>query len=406
MRILLLFPHPFFKLRGSPIAERALLRVLAERGYELHVLTYPYGEDPDVPNCTVHRTVRIPGVKLMPPGLSGRKLLYDGLMAVRALRLARRLRPDVIHAVEEAVFIALGVGAVTRTPVVYDMDSSLPEQLIDAHPTLRPFERPLRAMERLAIRRSDAVLVMSRYLEELARNSDPEKLVGRVEDMSLLGDSNGRGERLRDLTGRDAPVVLYVGNLAEYQGVDLLLEGFAEARRRGADAQLVVIGGSSDRRIDEQRRRARDLGIDPFVHFLGPRPLSQLGWYLRQADVLVSPRKSGKNTPQKIYSYMESGRPVLATRMRTHTQVLGDETACLVDPEPKALGEGLVRLLRDEALRRRLGRAARERARRRYGPEAFQAKLLGFYRALEAAIDGSPPPPARKLPLRPRRSGV
>lgn len=380
-RILLIAPHPFFQLRGSPIAERGLLRALSSRGYELHVLAYPHGEDPQVPNCTVHRVARLPGVDEVPPGFTLRKLLYDALLLVEAFRLARRLRPAVLHAVEESVFLALLVGRVTGTPVIYDMDSSLPEQLMDQLPILRRVEGLLRTFERRAVRSSVAVVTMSRYLEELVRSYDPDKLVARIEDTTLLPASNEEGDRLRELVGSDAQILLYVGNLAEYQGIDLLIEGFREARRAGARAELVVIGGSRQA-IARYRRMAEREGVARHTHFLGKRPLAQLGWYLKQADVLLSPRKSGRNTPLKIYSYMDSGRAVLATRLETHTQVLDDETAFLVQPDAKDLGRGIVRLLEDPALRRRLGRTAQRRAQERYGPAAFERKVVDFYQAL------------------------
>ncbi len=389
-RILLIAPHPFFQLRGSPIAERGLLRALAGRGYELHVLAYPHGEDPEVPNCTIHRVPRLPGVDGVPPGFSLRKLLYDAMLLVEAFRLARSLRPCVLHAVEESVFLALLVGRVTGTPVIYDMDSSLPEQLMDQHPILHRAEGLLRAFERRAVRSSAAVVTMSRYLEELARSYDPHKLIARIEDMTLLPTSDEQGDRLRELVGTNAPILLYIGNLAEYQGIDLLIEGFREALAAGAAAELVVIGGS-EQDIERYRRMAEREGVARYTHFLGTRPLSQLGWYLKQADVLLSPRKSGRNTPLKIYSYMDSGRAVLATRLETHTQVLDDETACLVEPHPEALGRGLVRLLEDAELRRRLGLRAKRRAQQRYSPAAFERKVVDFYQALRdrALVSGA-----------------
>jgi glycosyltransferase involved in cell wall biosynthesis len=114
--------------------------------------------------------------------------------------------------------------------------------------------------------------------------------------------------------------------------------------------------------------------------------VERLGAYLRRATVLVSPRIHGDNTPMKIYSYLDSGRPLLATRLPTHTQVLTDDIARLVEPNPEAMGKGLAELLRDEVLRERLGRAAREHARREFTPEAFAGKVLRFYRSVEERI--------------------
>jgi glycosyltransferase involved in cell wall biosynthesis len=105
---------------------------------------------------------------------------------------------------------------------------------------------------------------------------------------------------------------------------------------------------------------------------------------LRQADVLVSPRVKGLNTPMKIYSYLDSGTAVLATRLRTHTHVLDDRSAYLVDPEPEAFGAGLAALLSDQALRQRLANHAKQYVQEEFTPEAARRKLGSFYSAMEA----------------------
>ena len=99
------------------------------------------------------------------------------------------------------------------------------------------------------------------------------------------------------------------------------------------------------------------------------------------------------NTPMKVYSYLDSRVPLVATRLPTHTQVLDDEIALLVEPDPEALGRGLARLLEDGELRDRLAGNARQFAQREFTPEAFRRKLLGFYdavanRILEDGNDG------------------
>lgn len=383
MKVLLIAPHPFFETRGSPIAERALLRALAEEdGYQLHVLTYAQGTDPEIPGCTIHRTSKLPGVDQIPPGFSWKKVASDAVLLATCWRLAARLQPDVLHGVEEAVFIALLVGKRYDIPVVYDMDSSLREGMVTSFPWLRAFTPLLRRAERFAVRRSDAVVAVNGYLQELARTYDPEKrLVVKIEDKSLLETHTEGEEDLRQTIGRDGPLILYVGNLAPYQGIDLLVEGFAHAASRIPDAQLVIVGGDPER-IQDYGQRAAKLGLDERIHFVGRRPLSMLGTLLPQADVLVSPRISGGNTPMKIYSYLDSGRPILATRLPTHTEVLDEATAYLVDPEPEALARGLVELLGDADLRRRLGERARAEAREHYSAQAFRRKVVGFYGSL------------------------
>ena len=114
--------------------------------------------------------------------------------------------------------------------------------------------------------------------------------------------------------------------------------------------------------------------------------MEQLGRYLAQADLLVSPRIRGLNTPMKIYSYLDSGKALIATRLPTHTQVLDDEISLLVDPEPGAVGAGLVRLLRDRALASSLAEAAKRRAIREFTREAYRRKLGEFYRGVEEEV--------------------
>ena len=66
--------------------------------------------------------------------------------------------------------------------------------------------------------------------------------------------------------------------------------------------------------------------------FAGKRPVSELPQFLALADVLVSPRRTGGNTPFKVYTYLASGKPLVATRIPTHTQLLDDTLATLTEP--------------------------------------------------------------------------
>jgi len=383
VKILLLAPHPFFSQRGTPIAERMLLEVLCAEGHEVEVLTFPEGEDPGIPGCRVHRVAFLPGTRGVRPGFSLKKLALDAVMLGRFLALLRRGRFDVVHAVEESVFMALLGKQWFGVPYVYDMDSGLAQQMVDRFPALRPVRRLLDACERAAVRESRGTLAVCGSLEEQARAHHPGGLVARLEDPSLLGTAD-EDSTVADLVPEDwrgLPLVLYVGNLQPYQGIDLLLAAFAHTVKEVPDARLAVVGGDSDS-IERYRREVRD----GRVWFAGPRPVSALGACLRQATVLVSPRTQGTNTPMKLYSYLDSGRPVLATRLPTHTQVLDDEVALLVEPAPEVMGRGLARLLRDEVLRERLAAGARRLVQRELTREAFRRKLLGFYHTVAETI--------------------
>lgn len=384
MRILFLAPQPFFQSRGTPIAARLLLEFLAEQGHDIDVLTYAEGEDVTIPGVRLHRIPRLPGVRGIRPGFSWQKVVSDGLMVGSALRMVRRTRYDLVHAIEESVFIAALIKRLFGIPFVYDMDSSIAEQLVEQKPWLATARGLLSRFEGMAVRRSLGVLTVCRTLQETALAYDRSKLVAVVEDSSLVAAPGRPVDSLAELTG-DGQLVLYVGNLLPYQGIDLLLHGFVHTLKATPQARLVLIGGAPAR-IEHYRSLAQDLGIAPRVHFVGPRPLEQLGGYLQQADVLVSPRVLGTNTPMKIYSYLDSGRAVLATRLPTHTQILDDSIAMLVDPSPEQFGTGLARLLDDPQLRQILARRAKQRVQQEFTPEAARRKLLDFYGLLEREL--------------------
>jgi glycosyltransferase involved in cell wall biosynthesis len=385
VKILLLAPHPFFQARGTPIAVKAVLEFLSERGHSVDVLTYAEGAEVDVPNSAVYRIGRLPGLRNIRPGFSFKKVVCDVQMAAACVAMVRRTRYDLIHAVEESAFIASVVRALSGVPYVYDMDSSLAEQMIERYPMLS-FALPVfQRMEAVAVRRSLGVLAVCAALEDIALAHAPGKLVGRVEDTTLLaeGEPDGRKNPLPE--AGDGPIAMYVGNLEPYQGIDLLLEGFRHTLGRVPSAKLVIVGGRKEA-ISHYQGRAERLGIAPSVLFTGPRPLDMLPALLQQADVLVSPRLKGLNTPMKIYSYLDSGSAVLATRLRTHTQVLNDRLAYLVDPVPDALGNGLAELMSDSELRSRLATSAKEYVDREHTPQAARRKLEAFYSIIENRV--------------------
>jgi glycosyltransferase involved in cell wall biosynthesis len=389
VRILVLAPHPFFQARGTPLAVRRVLEFLGSRGHQLDLLTLHEGEDVAIPNCRIYRIARPFGINNIRPGFSLKKVVCDAFMFAKCLQMVRRNRYDLIHAVEESAFIAAAMQRLTGVPYIYDMDSSLAEQLVDAYPSLQFAFPTLRRCEALAVRRSLGVLTVCAALEDVAHGHAPDKPIGRVEDTTLLvahpaGDGNGQGgDAMPPGVGPETPLAMYVGNLEHYQGIGLLLEGFKHTLARVPQAHLVIVGGLPPD-VNHYRRAAAELGIGARVHFLGPRPIALLDGLLKRADVLVSPRLKGLNTPMKIYSYLDSGTAVLATRLRTHTQVLDDRTAYLVAPEPEALGNGLADLLSDPALRERLAGQAKAYVQREFTPEAAERRLGSFYSMMES----------------------
>ncbi|MCZ8129700.1 MAG: glycosyltransferase family 4 protein [Steroidobacteraceae bacterium] len=378
MNVLLIAPQPFFQERGTPIAVRLLAETLCEFGHRVDLLVFHEGEDVGTANLRVVRARRPPGVGRVPIGISVPKLACDVMLVWRMLGLLRRNRYHVIHAVEEAIFPAVVVSRYAGARLVYDMDSSLADQLTDKWRWLRALRGLLVGIERFAVRRATATVAVC---EDLAAKVRPWIGADRVvvlPDVPLGDGAVGEVECLRTLAGgRDAVLALYVGNLENYQGIDLLLDALAAVPRE-VPLRTVVIGGlPAD--VERYRRRAVELGLNERVTFPGARPVARLGSYLAQADVLLSPRTLGRNTPMKLYSYMQAGRAILATDIRSHTQALDSSCASLAPPRPEAFAAALQALCADAALRARLGAAARERAERDYSLATYRRTLRALY---------------------------
>jgi glycosyltransferase involved in cell wall biosynthesis len=163
---------------------------------------------------------------------------------------------------------------------------------------------------------------------------------------------------------------MYTGTFEAYQGLDLLFEAMALVRARRADVRLLLAGGKPWQ-VQRAREQARAAGIEEIAVFAGERPASEIPAYLLASDVLVSPRSKGTNTPLKIYQYLRSGKPIVATRLLTHTQVLGDDTAFLTGASAGELADGILAALDNPVRAAAVGRRARELAETKYSYEAY-----------------------------------
>ena len=97
----------------------------------------------------------------------------------------------------------------------------------------------------------------------------------------------------------------------------------------------------------------------------------------------------------KVYSYMQAGKAILATDIRSHTQVLDRQCASLVLPDPRSFAEALNRLASDSDLRARLGEAARDKVEREFSLPVFQQRLKSAYENLNV-VDHARVPTKRK----------
>jgi glycosyltransferase involved in cell wall biosynthesis len=393
VRILMIAPEPFFEPRGTPFSEFHRIRALTDLGHQVDLVTYPFGQDVSIRGLRVFRSLRPPFLKDVKIGPSLAKIPLDALLTLSVLRRALSERYDAVHSHEEGGLIGIVLAALLRIPHLYDMHSSLPQQLTNfAFSRSRVMRQLFLGIERAIIRHSRVVIVICPSLETTVREIDPaaqtvliENAPGSAEDEATLEQAAAVRRTLG--LAPSTPVVLYTGTFEAYQGLDLLFDAMAHVRGAHPGARLVLAGGRADQ-VTRAREQARTAGIEDVTLFAGERPAPEMPAYLRASDVLVSPRSRGTNTPLKIYQYLRAGKPIVATRLLTHTQVLSDQTAILTGTSSREFADGILAALNDPARAEEVGRRARELAETKY---SYAAYLERTRQACAALVPPAPP---------------
>jgi glycosyltransferase involved in cell wall biosynthesis len=393
VRILMIAPEPFFEPRGTPFSVYHRAQALSRLGHQVDLVTYPMGEAVSLPNVEIHRTWPVPFIRHVKIGPSLAKLPLDALLFVLVGGLLLRRRYDCIHSHEEAGLIGAIFSRAFRLAHVYDMHSDLAQQLTNFRVTRsRLLIRLMREVECLIVRSAHVVIVICPELSDTVAELAPGKPTVLIENTAVaaeVAESSAAAAELTtavshlrhelDLPEGAGPFLVYTGTFEPYQGLDLVIGSMPGVLARYPQAVYVLAGGRLEQ-VAEVAALARLHGVERALRLPGQRSPREMPALMQLADVLLSPRAHGTNTPLKLYSYLHAGKPILATNIRSHTQVLAVDVALLVEPTSEALVEGTLRLLGDSGLRAELGSNARALAQRSYSYEAFLARTSETYR--------------------------
>jgi glycosyltransferase involved in cell wall biosynthesis len=356
------------------------LRALSYLGHEVDLLTYHLGSDVTLPGVSIVRIPSVPGINTVAIGPSAAKLMLDVLVLIKAVCLLLGRRYDLLHTHEEASFFGMVLAKCFRVSHLYDMHSSLPQQLQNfRHCLARPLSYLFRWLERRAIRSSDALITICPALAEHVRMIDDQVPHAMIENVAseapwieMTPEAHCRIKAQYGLPDQ-ARIVLYTGTFEAYQGLDLLIESLARVVQVHRDAILLLVGGTPHQ-VRQYQQQARARGLVDHVHFLGVQPPHAIPAFLQLADVLVSPRTHGTNTPLKLYAYLRAGKPIVATDLPMHTQILTSEVAALVPALPEAFAQGILDVCENPAWAQQLGQHAQELFQTHYTFDTFVHK--------------------------------
>ena len=392
MKILMVAPQPFFEPRGTPISVYQRLEALSALGYQVDLLTYPLGKDVDFPKVRIIRTRNIWFIKNVRVGPSRAKVLLDFFLMLKTFWMLVTRQYDIIHSHEEAAFFCAPLAILFRKPHLYDMHSILPKQLSNFdYGNRRLIVRLFEHLERLVLKTSDAVITVGSDLEEYVLKINPDVREIKIENIALhafqIPVKHQDVEELKERLGLNGKLpVIYTGTYERYQGLEMVLESAHIIRERFPEVVFIFVGAKRNQ-VEDWTEKARELGVEDCTVFIDAVSPEESMVFLAYAKILISPRIVGTTVPLKIYSYMHSGRPIVATNIPAHTQVLNKDTALLVEPNKEDFAEGIITLLSSPELCSLLGDNAYQFAQEQFNYQKYEAKVKQIYQSLEAGYE-------------------
>jgi glycosyltransferase involved in cell wall biosynthesis len=319
----------------------------------------------------------------------------DVALLARTLQVARQTRPDLIHGhLPEGALIGWIVSRVRGVPLVFDFQGSLTAEMID-HGFLAPRSptyAAFRALERWIVHRADAIVTSTAHGAQVLMESfgcSPARITVvpdgvNVQRFAPIGGDATRRSAVRALRASlgipdGRPIVVYLGLLAEYQGITHLFRAAETLLARGSDVHFLVMGHPGEERY---RVLARRLGIDTRVTLTGAIPYERAPDYLALGDVAVAPKLSLTEGNGKLLNYIAMGLPTVAYDTRVSRDILGDLGIYAPPGDWSALAIELQGALADLAAARSRGKALRRKALAEHQWAQSAETLLRVYAGL------------------------
>ncbi|MDO8592379.1 MAG: glycosyltransferase family 4 protein [bacterium] len=232
-------------------------------------------------------------------------------------------------------------------------------------------------------RKADKLLVLTSFAKErlVKEGIGEDKILVTPDAVDLKDfDISAAKEQLRQELALplDKKIIMYAGSfyLHDWKGVDILL---ASAEYFDRDWVLMLAGGEA-----EEIEMIKEKYGSPNILLVGRKLHQEIPRYLKAADVLILPNKKGKDisekytSPLKLFEYMASDRPIVASDLPSIREILNDKNSVLVKPNsPKNLALGIRKLIQDDIFSKRLtGQALRDA--QNYTWERRAKKIIEF----------------------------
>jgi glycosyltransferase involved in cell wall biosynthesis len=338
-----------------------LAEAVADLGHEVHVATYHLGSGPVAPNIRVHRIGDVPSYRKLGPGPAlGKLFRVDPALTALLRRLLRQERFDVIHAHHfEGVLVGAAARVGIKVPLVFDAHTLLASEL-----PYYSLGLPTAAKATLG-RWCDWAFPRLADHTVCVTEAIRDKLVGQggLDPNRVSVISNGTEiyhfdpARVGPVARRPGRTLIFTGNLAEYQGIDLMLKVFGLVTARVPDVRLLI---ASDTPFAPYEALARELGIRDRIDLERSPAFEELPRLLLSADIALNPRENADGVPVKLLNYMAAALPAVSFSGSAPGVTHGLNGWLADSGKVEDFAAGVVALLQDPARARAIGQAARD----------------------------------------------
>lgn len=390
-RVLMIAPTSFFLDYGCHVRILEEARALLAQDLRVRIVTYYKGND--WPGLDIVRCRPTPWRADYEVGSSRHKIVFDVLLFWKALEETLRWRPHLIHShLHEGALIGSVLGRMARVPVLFDFQGSLTSEMVD-HGFVTPDTFGYywwRRLEERIVQMPDVVITSTTHSAELlnrvfARSDGVYPVPDSVNLDFFTPDRLPVEERARRRAALGIPadrrVVVYLGLLADYQGIPQLIRAAAYLRKRDYPVSFLIMGFPGE---EAYRQQAARMGLKPpDIIFTGRTPYADAPDHLALGDVGVAPKISTTEGSGKILNYMAMGLPVVAYKSNVSQEYLG-KLGVYAEPlgDATALAQALAFALRNPDVASTMGRGSRERAGRHFSWSRTGRELLKIYSML------------------------
>ena len=386
LKILMIAPTPFFADRGCHVKILEEVRALTRRGLAVKVVTYHIGRD--VEGVETERIINIPWYKKLEAGPSIHKYYIDLLLALKAIRVTGKFKPDIIHAhLHEGVFAGKIVQLFYRKPLVADYQGSMVGEMLD-HGFVKKGTLSYRFnywLESTINKWPQKIIFSSTSAKDffLANfKTDPDMVVSFVEGTNTDDFHPGydTAELKRDLgLPEDKKIIIYLGVLTRYQGIDILIESIPEIIDKYRGVHFLIAGYPD---VEHYSRMAERLGVSGNVTFTGRVNHGDVPLYLNLGDIGVSLKLSKTEANGKLFGYMAVGLPCIVFDTGTNREILGSTGIYAEYNSRDSFIEKAIYLLENEDIAKKYGTLARERVLEKYTWDNTFSNFISIYEKL------------------------